>query len=128
MEGYKVVVRESSKELTAKERIRIKDTTNAIKLDEVVDYKDGTRLRIDVDYYAVLDVHNENSENKDYCVYVIADKNGTTYVTGSEAFFTSFTDIYDEMSDDESGEEWAIEVYKKPSKNYNGEFITCSIL
>ena len=50
---FKVEIKETSKELTAKERIAIKDTTNAVKLDAAT--QEGT-VTIDPAYYAVLNV------------------------------------------------------------------------
>lgn len=124
MEGYYINIREVSRIITAKERVKLKDTTNAIQLDEVT--QEG-KFVFEPDYYAILDVHNEKSEDKDYIKYVIVDKAGTKLVTGSESFMTSFKDIMDEMEG--CDEEFSIEVYRMPSKNYKGkEFITCSIV
>ena len=124
MEGYSVKIREVSKNISAKERVMLKDTTNAIALDDVT--KDA-KFVFEPDYYAILDVHNEKSEDKDYVKYVIVDKAGTKMVTGSESFFTSFKSIMDEM--DGCDEEFSIEAYRMPSKNYKGkEFITCSVV
>jgi hypothetical protein len=123
MNGYSVSIKETSRELTAKQRIALKDTTTAIKLDEATQVEPVT---INVDMYAVLAIHNEKSENPDYDNYVVVDKNGTKYVTGSASFWSSFMDIYEEMQDED--EEWAIKAYRVPSKNYKGkDFITCSI-
>lgn len=127
MTDYNVSIKECSKELTNRERIRIKDTSNAVKLDEAAN--GDSPLIIEPDYYAVLAVHNEKSENKDYEVYIIVDTSGTKFVTGSTSFFTSFANIWSEMKDDDSDEAWQIEVYKKDSKNYKGKkFLTCSIV
>lgn len=124
MEGYSVTIREISKQVSAKERVMLKDTTNAISLDEVT--RDG-KFVFDPDFYAILDVHNERSDDKDYTKYVIVDKAGTKFVTGSNSFITSFVSIMDEMAD--CDEPFSIEVYRKPSKNYKGkEFITCSVI
>lgn len=124
MTGYSVKITDTSKELSARERVAVKDTTNAISLDEAT--KDSP-LVIDIDYYVSLDVHNEKTEDKDYKKYIVVDKAGNKYVTGSESFFTSMVEILDEMAD--SGEEFQIEVYRMPSKNYKGkEFLTCSIV
>ena len=103
----------------------LKDTRNAIKLDEAVS---ETPLVISPDYYAVLDVHNEKSkEDKDFQNYVVVDTDGNKYVTGSTSFFEAFTEIVEEM--DGTGEEYQIEIYKLDSKNYKGkQFITCSIV
>lgn len=123
MNGYSVSIKESSKELTAKQRIALKDLTGAVKLDEATQVEP---VFINVDMYAVLDVHNEKSENPDYENYIVVDKNGTKYATGSASFWSSFMDIFTEMEGED--EEWTLKVYRVPSKNYKGkDFITCSI-
>ena len=123
MNGYSVAIKESSRELTAKQRIALKDTTGAVKLDEATQVEP---VIINVDMYAILAIHNEKSENPDYDNYIVVDKNGTKYVTGSASFWSSFMDIFTEMEGDD--EEWALKVYRVPSKNYKGkDFITCSI-
>lgn len=124
MTGYYVKIVNASKELSARDRVAVKDTTNAIALDDAT--KD-TPLVIAIDYYVELAVHNEKSEDKDYKKYVVIDKAGNKFVTGSESFFTAMLEIMDEMSD--SGEDFEIQVYRMPSKNYKGkEFLTCSIV
>lgn len=124
MTGYEAKIRRASKDLTPKERVKFKDTTNAVQLDEVTQ---GGPVVINPDFYIILDIHNEHSEDKDYVKYVIVDKAGTKFVTGSESFFSAFEAIVDEM--DGSGEDYEVEVYRLPSKNYKGkEFITCSIV
>ena len=121
MEGYSVSIRECSTELTARERIKLKDTTNAIKLDEAASGE--TPLVIRPAAYAVLDIHNEKSDNKDYPNYIIMDDEGNKYVTGSESFWSSFEEMQNE------NEAYEIEVYKVDSKNYKGkQFLTCSIV
>ena len=123
MTGYSVSIAKASKELSAKERIQLKDTTSALKLDEVTQTE---AIIIKPSMYAELDIHNEMSDNVDYKNYILVDIDGTKYVTGSESFWTSFMDIAREMENET--EEWAIKVYRMPSKNYKGkEFITCSI-
>lgn len=123
MNGYSVSIKESSRELTAKQRVALKDTTSAIKLDEATQVEAVT---INVDMYAVLAIHNEKSENPDYENYIVVDKNGTKYVTGSASFWSSFMDIFTEMEGED--EAWTLKVYRVPSKNYKGkDFITCSI-
>lgn len=124
MTGYSVKIVNASKELTARDRVAVKDTTNAIGLDDAT--KDSP-LVIAIDYYVELAVHNEKSEDKDYKKYVVVDKSGNKFVTGSESFFTAMLEIMDEMA--ESGEDFEIQVYRMPSKNYKGkEFLTCSIV
>ena len=123
---YSVKIEEVSKELTKVERISIKDVSNCIRLDEATASAPEGKIVIDVDYFAVLSVHNEKAkDDKDYCNYIIVDKDGQKFVTGSKSFWNAFADINDEME----GEDFSIEVYSKPSKNYNGKyFLTCSII
>lgn len=124
MTGFEAKIREASKELTAKERVKFKDTTNAIQLDDAT--KENP-LVIAPDFYVVLDIHNERSEDKDYVKYIVVDKAGNKFVTGSESFFTAFKSIFEEMGG--TDEDYEIEVYRLPSKNYKGkEFLTCSIV
>lgn len=127
MTGYSVKIAEISKEVTAKQRVMLKDTSNAIKLDAVITNNDE-KVVINPDYYAVLNIHNEKSDtNKDYNNYMIVDKDGTKYITGSPSFWDSFNEIYEEMKDVD--EDYSIEVYKMDSKNYKGKkFLTCSIV
>lgn len=123
MNGYSVSIKESSRELTAKQRIALKDTTEAVKLDEATQVEP---VIINVDMYAILAIHNEKSENPDYDNYIVVDKNGTKYVTGSASFWSSFMNIFTEMEGED--EAWTLKVYRVPSKNYKGkDFITCSI-
>jgi hypothetical protein len=124
MQGYTVSVVETSKELTGKQKIQLKDTTDCVRLDQAT--LEGNVI-IDVDFWAELAIHNEKSDDKDYTNYVVVDKSGVRYVTGSGAFWSAFRNIFDDMT--ECDEEWTLKVYRKPSKNRQGkDFITCSVL
>lgn len=124
MEGYSVSIKETSKQLSAKERIQFKDTTSAKKIDE--ESQNGDFI-ITPSFYGILEVHNEKSDNVDYENYVIVDESGEKYVTGSASFWSSFMDIAKEMEGET--EEWAVKVFRVPSKNYKGkDFLTCSII
>ncbi len=123
MADFKVEIKESSKELTAKQRISIKDTTSAIKLDMATQQ---APVIINPDFWCVLNVHNSKADPTDYENYIIVDKSGDKYVTGSQSFWSSFKSIADEMAGED--EEWSVKAYRVESKNYKGkEFITCSI-
>lgn len=121
MTGFNATITEASRELTAREKIKLKDFTNAVALDGVEGH-----LIIAPEMWAVISVHNEHSkQEKDYKKYVIMDKAGVKYVTGSDSFMSSFGDIWCDMD----GEEFEIDIYKMPSKNYSGKsFITCSLV
>ena len=123
MNGYSISIKETSKNLTAKERIAIKDTTSAIKLDEATQVES---VLISPEMFAVLSIHNDKSDNPDYENYIVVDKDGRKFVTGSQSFWTSFMDIWTEMENED--EDWSVLVYRHPSKNYKGkDFITCAI-
>ena len=123
--NYSVTIIECSKELSAKERIAFKDTSDALKLDQII--SDNEPLIIAPADYAILAVHNEKADNVDYEVYVIVDKDNQKYATGSSNFFNSFKNIFDEMANE--SEDWELKCYKRDSKNYSGKkFITCSIV
>lgn len=129
MQGYSVTINESSRELTAREKIAFKDFTNAISIDsELVGENDS--LQFSPAGYVILGVHNEHSKNdKDYKKYLFIAKDGNKYVSGSESLFNSFIEIFNQMKEDAPDEDYYIEVYKRPSKNYSGKhFITCSIV
>lgn len=117
-----------SKEVSAKERIMLKDVSDCESLDSLTD--DGQAIMLNPDYYAHIEIHNEKSDNKDYTVTVVVDKDGTRYKTGSESFVRTMVDMLSDARELEaSGEPWSLKVYKKPSKNHSGKgFITCSIV
>lgn len=124
---YSVTVASSSRELSAREKIKVKDVSNATKIDAALNESDS--LIISPDLFVVLNIHNEKAKDrKDYDNYLIIDKAGNKFVTGSTSFYNAFVDIFDEMA--EAGEEdYEIEIYKRPSKNYSGkDFITCSLV
>ena len=120
--GYSVSVEFASKELSKAELVKMKDTTECVRLDEAT--KNG-EVKIKPSYYVILNVHNEKANgNKDYKQYLIVDKDGTSYLTGSTNMFDSFVDIATEMGDDD----YTVKVYRRPSKNFKGkDFLTCSI-
>lgn len=123
--NYSVTITETSKELSAKEKVQYKDVSDAVKLDEATQQGD---VIIHPDFYMLLDIHNEKSDNTDYQNYLVVDVDGTKYVTGSKSFWSSFLNIVAEMMDVKD-EEWGVKVHREPSKNYKGkDFLTCSVI
>lgn len=119
---YKATIIETSREFTARERLFIKDTSTAFKLDSLEADQELSFRPVD---YAILNVESPKAE-KPYETYVVVDEDGNKYVTGSESFWKSFKEIWDEMYNE--AEEYKVKVYKKESKNYQGKmFITCTI-
>ena len=125
-EDYNVTIIESMKELSAKERIRAKKSTStAVKLDEVVTPETPFIISA-IDNYVILSVHNEHAEHIDYTVLLIFG-DGQVFLTGSPSFTGSFTDMISELYD--TGEDFGVECYKIPSRNYKGKFIlTCNVI
>lgn len=125
---YTATVVFSSRDLSAREKIQIKDTGDATTLDKATE-NDRT-IEITPSVWAEIRIHNEKSkrEDKDYSQYVIIDLDGTKYTTGSESFWSSFLGIADELM--EAGEDYfTVKVYTKPSKNFEGKrFISCSLI
>lgn len=121
---FHVTIAEASRELTPYEKVKFKDLTDAVKIDSVAE--EG--FEINPDFYVVLDVVNEKSkDNPKYKNYVVVDKDGTKYVTGSQSFWNAFTDIFGDMA--EFSTDYAVRVYRRESKNYTGKyFLTCSLV
>ena len=124
-QSYKATIKETSRELSPRERVRYKNTSGAIKLDEII--KDDEKFTIKPIGYVILDIHNDNADPEDYENYVIVDADNNTYITGSASFWKQFKGIWDEMAGIE--EDWELEIFKLDSKNYKGKkFITCNIV
>ena len=122
--NFSVSIAETSKELSPKERVQIKDVSDTLKLESLIKTEP---LIITVDWYAVLEVHNDKADNPDYTNYIIVAKDGRRFRTGSQTFFNSFKMIADEMLGIE--EPWQLKIYELPSKNREGKtFITCSVI
>ena len=128
--NYSATILEASRELTARERVMFKDTQNAISMNDFAEQaktEGGKAIIENVKDYVHITVHNDKSDDKDYDNYLIIDANGDKYVTGSQAFWNSFMDIYNEMKNET--EPWGIQLNLIPSKNYKGKnVLTCSLI
>ena len=127
MNGYNATIVNASSDLTARQKIMLKDFTNAIKLDEVAGTIDSQFVICPVGY-AEISVENSHSKgDKSYTKYVLWDEGFNKCVTGNPSCMEAFVDIFNDMKDE--AEPWAIGVYKVPSKNYKGkDFLTCPLL
>lgn len=133
MNGYKAVVKESVKGLTAREKIAIKALNDVTELNDLVTPEQA--IMINIDNVVIVQVHNEKSDNQDYNKYVYIDKDGTKYVSGSEPLYTTvkdiLSDIEDAIADGEMNEteDITIKVMKKESANYKGQmFLTAELI
>ena len=81
---YSTKIVSSSRELTTKEKITLKDFNDCTGLDTVVTNEQG--FIIDPDVIVEVQVHNERAkDDKDYTTIVILDKDGTKYNTSSNS-------------------------------------------
>lgn len=140
-EKYNVQIREAKSldnhNLTARERIMLKDLGNALDIVTEID-KNGGSITIQPVFYAELDVHNEytketpsGDKNTDYTVFIVLTGDGTKYKTSSESFTETFKDIWEEIVPEvqETGEVFEIKCYGIPSKNYKGNnILSCSLI
>lgn len=124
--AYKAKVVKATKEVSAREKIKLKNFSDFIQLDEATE---NEPVLIEVDYVATVHVENDKSDNPEYDKRVYVDKNGQVYVSGSETLYRQFQDIYEEMKEEGIEDEVTIKVYKSPSKNYKGKsFLTCNLV
>lgn len=133
MNGYKAVVKESVKGLTAREKIAIKALNDVTELNDLVTPEQA--IMINIDNVVTVMVHNEKSDNQDYNKYVYIDKDGTKYVSGSEPLYTTVKDILSDIEDAiadgemDEAEDITIKVLKKESANYKGQmFLTAELI
>ena len=128
--NYSATILEASRELTAREKVMFKDTQNAISMNEFAEQakeQGGKAIIENVKDFVHIQIHNEKSEDKDYDNYIVVAENGDKYVTGSQAFWNAFMDIYNEMKDESAP--WGIQLNLIPSKNYKGKnVLTCSLI
>lgn len=127
--NYSADVTSSLKELTARQRIAVKDFSSADKLNEMITVE-NPKIVIDVDNIIEVTVHNEQSKgNSDYIVYVIVATDGSKYRTGSETAYTTAMEIYKELeAANELDGGFTLEFYKVKSNNFDGDFIKCNLV
>lgn len=132
-ENYNVTIKSveflDGHDITGRERILLKDTSNAEDLINHI----GERIAPSA--FVTLDVHNEyvkDGGNTDYRVYMILAQDGTKYKTSSESFADSLADIWADIIpelDISAGEVFEIEIIGIPSKNYKGNnILSCSLV
>lgn len=128
--NYSATILDASRELTAREKVMFKDTQNAISMNDFAEQAKSENAKAIIENikdYVHITVHNDKSDDKDYDNYIIVDGNGDKYVTGSQAFWNSFMNIYNEMKNE--SEPWSIQLNLIPSKNFKGKnVLTCSLI
>ena len=107
---FEVKIVETSRNLNAIETMRVKRYSNGEKV--------RPDMLIEVTAYALCNVHNDESRNKDYDVLVLLTDEGV-YYTSSPVFIDNMGEIKRDL--DESGMSYDAIISKvgtKPSKNY----------
>lgn len=115
---YKATIKESSKLLSARERIKYRDEANVISIDELMNMEE--EVIITPDFYLVVQIETDEVKNHDgvldYEKIVVVDKSGKAYSSGSQSLRESFVDIFEEMSGED--EEYQVQFIAIESKNY----------
>ena len=125
MSEYRVEIVQTSKELSLKQKVALKNTNAFLRIDKLLNTEE--RILINPDFWAELHIYNDRSADKEYTSYVVADKNGDYYLTGSDSFMNTFKAIFEELSG--TDEEWAIAAFRIPSRNREGKYlISCGVV
>lgn len=113
------------KELTKKEMFsvsrfnRCEDVSSLLNEQEVIVKE--------VQTVAIVEVHNEKSDNTDYKKMVVIGADGSRYLTGSETAMREMLDIMDYM--EEYDEAFDVQFVTRPSNNFKDrDFITVELL
>lgn len=125
---YKAIIIRASRELSIPDKIRLKDVSNAFKLDQAIS-NDGSLFTLAISDWAILDVHNDSATNKDYKKLVMQTPTGEKYATSSEVAIRTLIDIWEELGEYvETQEAIVIDFFKRDSKGYPGSHvIMCSL-
>lgn len=125
--AYTAEITNSSRELSARDKIYFKDMSNHVRIDTEVENNENN-LEIEVADFVEVDIHNDMADTPDYSVLVIIGSDGTTFRTGSESLKQAFLDMFYDMRA-ESEEPFKIRCYSVPSKNRDkATFLKCSII
>ena len=123
-----VSITNASREFSVREKLQVTSLNKSEVLDRLVE--EDASFIFTPSAYAELFVENENAKadgDKEYTTYIFIDTAGNMYRSGSRTLYEEFRRIFDIMEG--SGEEYQIEVVKRPSNNRPGKyFMTCNIL
>ena len=132
---YEVTITGSSLEkIRGTERLRCTNFTGMVQLDDIIS-DDGVKTALDITGYVECHVHNDKSDKAEYDKLVLIAKDGELYLTGSDSFKRSFSEIFEALTDDfvEDGiapqdRVYPILAFKAPSKNIKGKtFLCCAV-
>lgn len=130
-ETYESTITFTTRELNPIEKIKLKDLTATVALDDELKSIPDHKLTFTPELIVVVNVHNPKAKsNTDYETIVFTDsETGVRYRTSSNSFKTAVLDIVNELI--AAGVEpktVPLVAYTRPSKNFTGkDFLTCTI-
>lgn len=129
MSNYEIKITAASKELSIKEKYILTHSDDALSLDKEIKSPEEPPIIINLESWALCDVHNENARgDKDYRQLILVDDAGLKYTTGSSMFLQSFPECWEAIkAARESGDSAMLTVYKRKSRNGN-DFLACNIV
>lgn len=129
--SYESTITFASRDLTPIEKIKLKDLTATVALDDELKSTPDHKLTFTPELVVVVSVHNPKAKsNTDYDTLVFTDsETGVRYRTSSSSFKSAVLDIMkDLIAADINPNTVPLVAYTRPSKNFTGkDFLTCAI-
>ena len=129
--NYESSITFASRDLSPIEKIKLKDLTATVALDDELKSTPDHKLTFTPELVVVVSVHNPKAKsNTDYETLVFTDsETGVLYRTSSTSFKSAVLDIMNDLlAADISPNTVPLVAYTRPSKNFTGkEFLTCAI-
>lgn len=129
--NYESSITFASRDLSPIERIKLKDLTATVALDDELKSIPDHKLTFTPELVVVVSVHNPKAKsNTDYDTLVFTDsETGVRYRTSSTSFKLAVLDIMNDLiAADINPNTVPLVAYTRPSKNFTGkDFLTCAI-
>lgn len=129
--NYESSITFASRDLSPIEKIKLKDLTATVALDDELKSIPDHKLTFTPELVVVVSVHNPKAKsNTDYDTLVFTDsETGVRYRTSSTSFRSAVLDILNDLiAADINPNTVPLVAYTRPSKNFTGkDFLTCAI-
>lgn len=130
-ETYESTITFTTRELNPIEKIKLKDLTATVALDDELKSIPDHKLTFTPELIVIVSVHNPKAKsNLDYETLVFTDsETGVRYRTSSMSFKSAVLDIvHDLILENINPNTVPLVAYTRPSKNFTGkDFLTCTI-